>query len=173
MKTHWLHLFSVNRPYNFVGVLVGSNFIFVALASADIEGKARIVDGDTLVINEERIRLHGIDAPEQPQKCLVENIEWGCGVEASEALERMISKKKVYCVGDERDRYKRLIAVCYIGAFNLNRQMVKEGWALVCRRYSNDYLPEETAARKAKRGVWRGEFVSPWDWRKKRRSRSK
>ena len=173
VKACWFDLFSVNRAYHFIVVLVGSNFMFVTLALADIEGKARIVDGDTIVIGEERVRLHGIDAPEQNQTCLVANIDWECGVEATEALERMIAEQKVYCAGEERDLYKRLIAVCYVGALNLNRQMVSEGWALVYRRYSNDYSAEEIEARKANRGIWKGGFVAPWDWRKIQRTRKK
>ena len=173
VKACWFDLFSVNRAYRFIVVLVGSNFMFVTLALADIEGKARIVDGDTIVIGEERVRLHGIDAPEQNQTCLVANIDWECGVGATEALERMIAEQKVYCAGEERDLYKRLIAVCYVGALNLNRQMVSEGWALVYRRYSNDYSAEEMEARKANRGVWKGGFVAPWDWRKIQRTRKK
>ncbi|SVC86412.1 uncharacterized protein METZ01_LOCUS339266 [marine metagenome] len=173
VKAHWFDLFSVNRAYHFIGVLVGSNLMFVTLALADVEGKARVVDGDTIVINEDRIRLHGIDAPEQIQTCLVANIEWQCGVEATEALERMIAEQKVHCLGQKRDRYKRLIAVCYAGLVNLNRQMVSEGWALVYRRYSDDYISEEMEARNSKRGVWEGEFVPPWEWRKIQRSRSK
>ena len=173
VKAHWFHLFSVNRVCHFVGMLVGSNFMFVMLVSADVAGKARIVDGDTIVINENRIRLHGIDAPEQIQTCGVQNTEWKCGVEATKALERMIAEQKVYCTGEKRDRYKRLIAVCYVGVLNLNRQMVSEGWALVYRRYSKNYILEEMGARNAKRGIWRGEFVAPWDWRKIQRSRSR
>ena len=176
VKAYWFDWFSVNRAYHFIVVLGGSNLMFVTLVLADIEGKARIVDGDTIVIREERIRLHGIDAPEQIQTCLVGNIEWECGLEATEALERMIAEQKVYCAGEERDRYKRLIAVCYVGVLNLNRQMVSDGWALVYRRYSNDYSAEEMEARKANRGVWKGGkggFVAPWGWRQVQRSRSK
>ena len=146
---------------------------FATAASADVSGRARIVDGDTLVINEERIRLHGIDAPEQRQTCLNGNKEWACGVQSTDALERMIAERNVHCVGDKRDRYKRLIAVCYVGSINLNKKMVSEGWALAYRRYSKDYILEENAAQAAKMGMWRGEFLAPWDWRKQQRSQSK
>jgi hypothetical protein len=39
------------------------------------------------------------------------------------------------------------------------------GWALAYRRYSMDYVAAEDEARKAKRGMWRGTFVKPWEWR--------
>jgi len=145
----------------------------VTSASADVFGRARIIDGDSLVIHEERIRLHGIDAPERRQTCLEEKKEWACGVESTDALERMIDEREIHCVGDKRDRYKRLIAVCYVGALNLNKQMVSEGWALAYRHHSKDYIPEENAANAAKLGMWRGEFIAPWDWRKKQRSKKK
>jgi len=167
------YLFSVYIAYLVVGVLIGSNSMLVTLALADVEGKARVVDGDTIVINGDRIRLHGIDAPEQIQTCLVANIKWQCGFEATSALERLIADQEVYCAGKKRDRYKRLIAVCHAGTLNLNRQMVSEGWALAYRRYSDDYVSEEMNAQNLKRGIWKGKFVVPWDWRKSQRNRGK
>jgi len=69
--------------------------------------------------------------------------------------------------GGKRDRYKRLLAVCYVGDVNLNAMMVRNGWALAYRRYSTDYVDAEGIAEKAKAGLWRGEFEKPWVWRRK------
>ena len=63
------------------------------------------------------------------------------------------------------DRYGRLIAICFVGGKNLNAMMVNEGWALAYRDYSNKYVPQENAAREARRGIWAMEFVPPWEWR--------
>ena len=161
------------RAMLFIGVAVGGGLVFPTSAFPDVAGKARIVDGDTITVSEDRIRLHGIDAPEQRQTCLKENTEWACGAESTDALKRMIAGKTVHCIGDERDRYSRLIAVCFVGSLSLNKRMVSEGWALAYRRYSKDYIPEETDAQNAGRGMWRGEFLAPWDWRKKQRSQSR
>lgn len=73
------------------------------------------------------------------------------------------------CRGDQRDRYGRLIAVCYVGPHDLGECMVRQGWALAYLRYSMDYVDEEATARQAQAGIWRGEFVPPWEWRRGKR----
>ena len=71
------------------------------------------------------------------------------------------------CKGDTRDRYRRLLAVCYVGPFNINEQMVTDGWALAYRKYSKDYVRAETFAKSPREGLWRSEFVLPWEWRRR------
>ncbi len=140
-----------------------------SLAMADITGKARVIDGDTIVIAGERIRLHGIDAPELKQTCKTsKGKEQLCGQLAKQNLERLVKGQDVTCKGDKRDRYKRLIAVCYAGPFDINETMVADGWALAYRKYSTDYVRAETFAKARREGMWRGEFVAPWLWRKGR-----
>jgi|ETNmetMinimDraft_26_1059896.scaffolds.fasta_scaffold19247_2 endonuclease YncB( thermonuclease family) len=136
-------------------------------AGNSITGKPRVIDGDTLQMAGERIRLHGIDAPESKQKCTADGKEWACGQEATFALARFIETHWVTCKGNKRDRYGRLIAVCFVGSYNLNAIMVREGWAMAYRQYSNDYVPEEDDARIHRRGLWRGKFMAPWEWRKR------
>jgi endonuclease YncB( thermonuclease family) len=70
-----------------------------------------------------------------------------CGELAKQALERLVKGQDVTCKGDQRDRYKRLIAVCYVGTLDLNERMVTDGWALAHRRYSMDYVRAETLAK--------------------------
>jgi len=102
-----------------------------SIALADVTGPARIVDGDTIEIAGERIRLHGIDAPEAKQTCANNNgKKWRCGQDATFALANMIGNHWITCKGDTRDRYKRLIAVCYVGQSDINETMVADGWAL-------------------------------------------
>ena len=77
-----------------------------------------------------------------------------------------IGSKAVSCEGGERGRYGRLIAVCFdVDGTDLNGWLVEQGHALAYRRYSMRYVAQETAARKAKRGIWQGGFVKPWRWR--------
>jgi len=135
-------------------------------ALADISGEARIIDGDGIAIGSERIRLHGIDAPEQKQMCLMDGAEWACGQAAKTALEKMVKNNVVNCKGSKRDFRKRLLAVCYVGSLELNAQMVSEGWALAFRQYSKDYIPEEREAQNNSRGIWKSEFIPPWEWRR-------
>ncbi len=140
-----------------------------ARVEADMVGEARIIDGDTVEIGGERIRLHGIDAPESRQTCTVIGEEWRCGESATLALVDETSGQPVTCKGKKRDRYGRLIAVCYAGTDDLNAWMVREGWAVAYRRYSKDYVDEEVEARAAGKGVWRGDFTLPWKWRRSAR----
>ena len=140
----------------------------ISTAHADITGKPRVIDGDTIHIGDTKIRLHGIDAPEMKQTCRTsKGKEQMCGVLAKQALERLVKGQDVTCKCDTRDRYKRLIAVCYVGQLNINEQMVADGWALAYRRYSTDYVRAETLAKSRREGMWRTEFVPPWKWRKR------
>jgi endonuclease YncB( thermonuclease family) len=141
--------------------------VFPLPALADITGHPRIVDGDTIWIGSTKIRFHGIDAPESKQTCTADGNEWPCGKEATTALIEATGDRPVNCLGDNFDRYKRLIAVCYIGNTNLNASMVRNGWAMAYRKYSTDYVDEETIAKESKAGMWRGKFMPPWEWRKK------
>ena len=72
----------------------------------------------------------------------------------------------IRCEERDVDRYGRVVAVCRAGGEDLNAWMVERGFALAYRRYSRDYVDEEASARSARRGLWRGDFVAPWDWRR-------
>ncbi|MCH7541130.1 MAG: thermonuclease family protein [Proteobacteria bacterium] len=141
-------------------------------ALAAITGAATVIDGDTLEIHGQRIHLHGIDAPELGQMCVAEGQRYRCGQEAAFALADKIGRKPVFCRELDVDRNGQIVAVCYLVVSmcsmreNLNAWLVSEGWALAYRRYSVDYIDEEEAARSARRGIWRGEFVPPWEWRR-------
>ena len=140
----------------------------MSVALADVTGKPRVIDGDTIEIAGERIRLHGIDAPETRQECRREDgSEYRCGETSTNALRVLVGPESVRCEGTTYDRYKRLIAICYSGTVNLNAEMVRQGWALAYRRYSKDYIAAEFEAQDAKRGIWVGEFEPPWEWRRK------
>jgi endonuclease YncB( thermonuclease family) len=137
-----------------------------AQAPATITGRASIIDGDTLEIHGQRIRLHGIDAPESGQTCLADGERWRCGQKAAFALADFIGHSPVRCEEQGVDRYGRVIAACYVQGEDIERWMVLNGWALAYRRYSTDYVAEEQAAIEARRGLWRGEFIPPWEWRR-------
>ncbi|WP_206607761.1 thermonuclease family protein [Ferruginivarius sediminum] len=133
------------------------------------QAHASVIDGDTLEIDGERFRLRGIDAPESRQSCRHDGRRWPCGRDSTRALENRIGAATVRCKGDGRDRYERVLAVCYADGTDLNAWMVRQGWALAYRRYSRDYVPEERWAKAARAGIWRGRFVQPWDWRRGQR----
>jgi len=138
-------------------------------AHADIAGRASVIDGDTIEIHGQRIRLFGVDAPESAQFCLADNNRWRCGQQAALALDSKIAGRPVACAEKDRDRYGRIVAVCRADNEDLNAWLVAEGWALAYRQYSTNYVGSEEAARSARKGVWRGTNVPPWDWRRGQR----
>ena len=142
-------------------------FIVSPAHAADLTGTPRIVDGDTLHLNGTKIRLHGIDAPESKQSCTDQHgASYRCGEASTEALRTLIGSEPVRCEGDKKDKYNRVLAVCYANGIDLNAEMVRQGWALAYRRYSKDYVSVEMEAQAAKRGVWAGKFEMPWEWRR-------
>jgi len=146
--------------------------LFPLYAHAGVTGKPRVVDGDTLEIGDRRIRLHGIDAPEAKQTCLANGKRWRCGTNATSALAQMIGTHLVVCQQRDMDRYKRIVTVCRLAGpegSDVNRWMVSNGWALAYRRYSRDYVADENTARQSGKGVWPGQFIPPWDWRRGKR----
>ena len=131
-----------------------------------LSGRPRVVDGDSIELAGERIRLFGIDAPESAQTCRASGSRWRCGERATRGLRERIGGRTVTCEERDVDRYGRIVAVCRAGGEDMNAWMVERGFALAYRRYSRAYVGEEAAARSARRGLWRGDFVAPWDWRR-------
>ncbi len=131
-----------------------------------ISGTAKVLDGDTIVVAGERVRLHGIDAPELDQTFVWRGREIACGTMSLAALEALVAGVTVRCEVVKRDSYGRLVAKVYSSnGVDIGRRLVAAGWAIAYRRYSKDYVDAETAARKARRGMWRGSFEKPWVWR--------
>ena len=143
--------------------------------SADIIGEAEVTDGDTIIINDIRIRFTGSDAPEsyffgKTQTCLDgKGREWECGYAATQKLKELINNQTVRCTDEGQDRYGRTLGICYVGAIDLQAEMVKSGMAVAYLRYSNRYEKEQNYAKKVKAGMWAGEFKQPEVWRRENR----
>jgi endonuclease YncB( thermonuclease family) len=134
--------------------------------AADITGIPKIRDGDQIQIGTTRIRLGGIDAPSADQLCLNNNGErWTCGVAARDELIKHVGNKSWTCHVRQTDRRGRLVARCDVDGEDIQKWMVKGGWALSYVRVSHDYDADEKAARDARAGMWQGAFIAPWDWR--------
>jgi endonuclease YncB( thermonuclease family) len=131
-------------------------------------GRATAVDGDTIELHGERIRLFGIDAPEARQSCARANGEpYRCGQVAAFALADRIADKTVRCDPRERDRHGRAVATCHVDEMDVAEWMVAQGLALDWPRYSGGrYAAAQAVARGQKRGMWQGMFQPPWDWRR-------
>ena len=138
-------------------------------SSAELVGRASVIDGDTLEIHGERIRLEGIDALESRQTCARNGAAWRCGQSAALALSDWIGVRPVACAGSGRDRYNRVIARCSVAGDDMQAWLVTNGHALAYRRYSMDYVPHEERAQAVGAGVWSGQFTAPWDWRRGKR----
>ena len=141
-----------------------------------ITGKARVTDGDTIKINNQKIRLFGIDAPETKQFCkevylsfLIFNFkrDYKCGKKSTNALKKKIQGKNIRClVQDNKDRYRRNIGICYLKKQDINSWLVKNGYAIAYRRYSKKYINDEQYAEDNKLGIWQGTFMKPEKWRR-------
>lgn len=133
---------------------------------AEIEGKPDILDGDTLTIAGEIIRLHGIDAPEAEQTCTRGGLEYGCGFEATNALAFMTSYQWVKCREVGRDPQGLMVAQCFLGGrYDIGERMVRAGHALPRPDTGQAYEPAKNAAKAAGEGLWSSEFLPPWQWR--------
>lgn len=134
---------------------------FFLLLPVTTNAKVKVVDGDSLFLDNREIRLSGIDAPEYKQYCFdAHNQKYFCGIESKKALEKLI-KDDVSCQTITKDKYKRLVAVCYSGGENINKKMVENGWAIAYKRYTDEYNQAEKDAKKHKRGIWQGRFMKP------------
>lgn len=129
-----------------------------------LEGHPRLIDGDSLHLSGETVRMVGIDAPEGQQMCQRNGRAWPCGRDSTAELRKLISGNRVVCRFEGRDKHRRLLGTCRIGDRNLNQEMVERGYAVA---FGKRYLREEHAAKSGKRGLWSGEFERPRAWRKR------
>ena len=142
---------------------------------AGITGLAEITDGDTIVINDIRIRFSGIDAPEsyffgKTQTCLnSRGQEWECGKAATVKLTQLINNQVVRCSSEGKDRYGRTLGICYVRDMDLQSEMVKSGMAVAYLKYSDRYEEEQNYAKRIKVGMWAGIFQEPEAWRRENR----
>lgn len=130
-------------------------------------GRASVIDGDTLDIQGQRIRLWGVDAPESRQTCERAGQAYRCGQEAANRLDAWLAGRTVTCRAEGRaDRYGRMVARCTVGGRDIGGWLVTQGLALDYPRYSRgEYAVHEAEARTARAGVWAGRFATPWEWR--------
>ena len=126
----------------------------------------KIADGDTIKINGEKIRFSGIDTPELNQSCAKKGVKNSCGLKAKQILIDKIVDNKVKCIKEGKDRYKRILAECFVNNESLSRYLVRSGYAFAYRKYSKKFIIDEDYARANKLGMWSMEFEYPWDFRK-------
>ena len=130
----------------------------------------KIVDGDTIHLNGEKIRFTGIDTPELKQSCVKEGIKDLCGIRAKQILIDKIGNNNVECISEGKDQYKRTLAECFVNNESLSSYLVRSGYAFAYRRYSKKFIPDEDYARINKIGMWSMDFDYPWDYRKSKKN---
>ena len=135
--------------------------LILLMFSVPAFANTKVVDGDSLEIDNVRIRLDGIDAPELFQSCQkADGIDYACGQDAKQHLQNLVAKHKVDCnCLPKPDRYKRQICECFVGGVSLNRQMVADGYARVYR--SEKYVADEENAEHEHLGIWQGKHMRP------------
>ena len=126
----------------------------------------RVVDGDTIVLNGEKIRFSGIDTPELKQTCMNGDEKVFCGKSAKMLLVKKIGNQTPECIREGKDVYKRTLAECFINGESLSSFLVRSGYALAYRKYSDKFIKDEEFAKANKLGMWAMTFQYPWDFRK-------
>ena len=129
----------------------------------------RVIDGDTILLDQITVRLEGIDAPEAGQKCAsFSGGDWPCGKVAIAALEALVASGDVVCDDRGVDIYQRQLGVCRVGKREINAEMVASGNAWAFRKYSTDYVALEDKARGEHLGIWQAFTIPAWDYRAER-----
>lgn len=155
------------------GLFLPSAFKSNARAPGDlgthVSGRAVVIDGDTLDVAGERIRLEGIDAPESDQTCSGGWFgTWKCGRASADHLRWLTGGRRVDCLSTGRDKYGRVLGLCTADGRDINAEMVRTGHAWAFVRYSTRYQIIEADARKARAGIWKGDAEPAWEFRARR-----
>lgn len=140
-------------------------------ALADITGPLRVVDGDTFAVGDIKIRLHGIDALEQDQKCGGKgSYLWPCGAWVTGEVRARYEGRWARCVKLDLDRYGRTVARCSVGGYDLGAALVESGLAFAYPKYSKAYVPHERRAARRRAGLHATGLSSPQAFRKMKRN---
>ena len=142
-------------------------FLVLMFCGTSFADSLRVVDGDTIVLNGEKIRISGIDAPELKQMCMNGDEKVFCGKTAKMILVKKIGNQTPECIKEGKDVYKRTLAECFINGESLSAFLVRSGYAFAYRKYSDKFIKDEEFAKENKLGMWSMEFEYPWDFRKK------
>ena len=141
-------------------------FLVLMFYNTSFADNLKIVDGDTIVLNGEKIRFSGIDTPELKQTCMHEGEKVFCGKSAKMLLVKKIGNQTLECIREGKDVYKRTLAECFINGESLSAFLVRSGYAFAYRKYSDKFVKDEEFAKENKLGIWSMKFQYPWDFRK-------
>ena len=149
------------------GLLLGGLCLAEASDRPVWHGQVSVVDGDTVKMRGQRLRLLGIDAPESSQLCYLDGKPWRCGQWSALALDEFVGRSHLLCSELYKDRNKRPVVTCSKEGEDVGSWLVSRGWAVEWRRYSKGrYSVEDSTGRLSKSGIWSSQFVMPWQWRR-------
>ena len=128
-------------------------------------------DGGTLELADATYRLDGIDAPAFDQICIDDHADsWTCGIEARDQLVRLIGGHEVRCedLGTDATARRRHVGLCTVEGetASLNQLLVRRGFALNFEPSAKGrFKDDEASAKDDRRGLWKGCFVAPQEFR--------
>ena len=149
-------------------LLASAFLLMLATTPPASAATATVKDGGTLQLASNIFRLDGIDAPAVDQMCIDEHADsWACGVEAREQLTKLIGGKQVRCgdLGPDPSAKKRRLGLCIVEGetLSLGQLLVQKGFALADPK--GKFKADEMAAKDELRGLWKGCFAAPADFR--------
>lgn len=164
---HWCCAMKNYLCYVVLSVLLLYPLMSRADGGSQLIGRATVIDGDTIEIRGQRVRLWGVDAPESSQTCtLPDGRKWRCGAQSANELASFIGVRNVTCVPQGRRSFDRIVARCSVAAIDIGGWLVENGWALDYSRFSGGhYARQQAAAAGASRGMHASTFVPPWEHR--------
>ena len=170
MKKQLLKLVS----FLFLFTFVATNYLLSETIL--ISDNIKIIDGDTILLDNKKIRFSGIDAPEtkfkgKQQFCLENKKKINCGKISKNFLTEKIINKKLKClIEPQKDYFGRYLGECFINNESVSAYMVRNGFAFDYPKYSKKkYSKDQIYAKNNKLGLWSMEFDYPWIWRKNNR----
>lgn len=146
-------------------LIVALLLALAAPAAADLSGRARVIDGNTLELAGETLCLQGVDAPEPAQLCRLGEQVWPCGQVATAKLTEAVLGRDLICSKSGGAGDACAPATCFLGEENVGLGLVSKGWALAAPDAPADLKDARNRAVMDGSGVWAGDFVPPWDWR--------
>ena len=132
-------------------------------STTETKGNVTVIDGDTLQIGSRIFHLAGIDAPELGQRCLIEEKEWRCGLDAALALRKLTAFGEVNCTSEEEGQM--VSGLCHVADKDLGAVLLEQGYVVALAESFPTYQSAQAHAQEAKLGLWRGAFVPPEMWR--------
>lgn len=151
---------------------ISASFLVYGCATSALDlhnGRPRVVSGDTLVLFGTRVQLWGVEAPDLLQGCYDgEGKFYRCGEASGLFLQQLIDGQQIECRSIDVVEKTTASARCTLAGKDIAEAMVLNGHAVV-REGVSGYQAAEMEAKREKRGLWKGRFLRPADWRAKRR----